>query len=294
MPRLFKDQDLENKICEKGYAIVPVLPPDVVKKLKNETNSFIKTLPPAYLKGFLSLGRVMEPDLRSRSTQIIREYFIPSLYEYLQEDKVEIRSGVHLIKLPGTNGLLDIHQDSSMVDERKFLSVYAWAPLQHTHKWNGTLNIIPGSHLLGNIHRSLNVYNPFVNYLQNLRKYEIPLSVKPGEVVFFHSALMHSSSLNYSWKKRVAINCFIKPKDAPLTHYFRDEQTPADKVEKYEVPPEFYFEEDIMARPNPVKYVMSGVEDWSMAELSKQEFEGLRERFLEPNSHTTKKRKSLF
>lgn len=283
MPELFKDRQLEETICKQGYAIVPVIPPEGVKKLKEETDRFIESLPSAYLSGFLSLGRVMEPELRQRSTRIVRDFFIPYLKNFLLDEGVEIRSGVHLIKVPGTKGLLNIHQDSSMVDEHKYLSVYAWAPLQKTSKWNGTLNIIPGSHLLGNIHRSLNVYNPFVRYIDALRKYQIALKVKPGEVVFFHSALMHSSSLNFSFRKRVAINCFIKPVSAPLTHYFRDEHTPAGKVEKFVVPPEFYFQEDIMARPDPQKYPMIGMDDWSMPELSEPEFESLCDRFIRPN-----------
>lgn len=281
MPKLFKDQAIEDEILEKGYLKVTLLPPDAVKMLVDETNKFIKTLPKEYMSGFLSLGRVTESDLRYQSTTIIRKLFIPYLYNYLMEDEVEIMSGVHLIKVPGMNGELSIHQDSSMIDEHEFLSAYAWTPLQKTHRWNGTLKIIPGSHLLGNTQRSLNVFNPFAEYTPALKKYEIALSVKPGEVVFFHSALMHASSTNLTLSRRVAINCFIKPKKAQLTHYYRDENTPVDKVERFAVPADFYFKEDILKRPDESKYPMYGMEKWDLPSLTPSQFKELCQQFLE-------------
>lgn len=272
MSKLFKDPAVEQQILEKGYVKLPLLSSEQIKKLRSESDQFIKTIPVDYLKGFLSLGRVSEHDARNLSTEIIRKNYIPALSRYLLSDQLDIMSGVHLIKSPGFNGALNIHQDSSMVDELKYLSVYAWTPLQNTHKWNGTLKVIPYSHLLGNIQRTLNVPSPFINFLDALKKFEVPINVKAGEVVFFHSALMHSSAINLTLYKRIAVNCFIKPKEAQFLHYYRDNDTPEKKVEVFEVSPHFYYNEDILKRPDTKSYPFREYQDWVLSSISQEEF----------------------
>ena len=77
-----------------------------------------------------------------------------------------------------------------------------------------------------------------------------PLTVKAGEAVIFDSALIHSSSPNTSSEMWLAINFFVRPKEADYLHFYRDKKTPRHEVELYNVTPEFYISHDIMERPD--------------------------------------------
>ena len=278
---MLKNSEYENELLKKGYLKVALFSEEETDQLYRDSIKLIQQIPKVFLKGFVSVGRIPDSRIRNLSTDLIRLHFLPRL-QSLFEENYEFVSGVHLIKMPGLQGTLNIHQDSSMVDERNFTSVYAWMPLQRTNILNGTLHVIPGSHLFGNVHRTLNIPNPFKAYIPPLKKFEVALPVKKGEVVLFHSALMHSSPVNLSFFKRLAINCFIKPKAAPLVHYFLDENTAAGKVDVFEITPDFYYCEDILKRPDEHKYPYKGTETLAMPALGEGEFMELCKKFLDP------------
>ncbi|MEZ5009089.1 MAG: phytanoyl-CoA dioxygenase family protein [Chitinophagales bacterium] len=152
------------------------------------------------------------------------------------------------------------HQDSSHVDERKTFSVYAWIPLQNVNKWNVVfiiyLKVIHGVFISG----LLNVEWPLKDKVKELSKMMEPLKMKKGEVLFFHSALIHSSPPNYTFKTRVAINYYLHPKDHPFLHFYEDKETPEGKVEMFEVTPEYFYNEDFERRPSE-KYPLIEVID---------------------------------
>jgi ectoine hydroxylase-related dioxygenase (phytanoyl-CoA dioxygenase family) len=246
----FVQPELQKKIQEEGFAIVDLLSEDILKKLKADTQKLLKEIPTkeTFWK-FKSVGRIENPEIRKHSNQIIEKHVIPALQPFFQETAMLV-PGVHLIKSPSPSSQLNAHQDSALVDEKKYMAVYAWVPLIDTHARNGTLSIIPKSHLLGMNQRSLNVPWELGPFEKELNKYLVPLTVKAGQVVFFDSALIHGSPNNFSLKTRIAVNVFIRPKEADYLHFYMEDMAKGEEVEVYKVSPEFYMEHDISKRPN--------------------------------------------
>jgi len=246
----FVRADLQQKIQEDGYVIVDLLSETVLKKLKAATKILLKEIPTkeTFWK-FKSVGRIENPEIRKHSNKIIEDIVIPELKPFFQDTALLV-PGVHLIKSPSPSSQLNAHQDSALVDEKKHMAVYAWIPLMDTHSRNGTLSIIPKSHLLGMNQRSLNVPWELGPFEKELNKYLVPLKVNAGQVVFFDSALIHGSPNNFSLKTRIAVNVFIRPKVADYLHFYMEDMVNGSEVEVYKVSPEFFIEHDISKRPN--------------------------------------------
>jgi len=250
----FIEEALEQEIAERGFAVRDLLKGPSLEALVESSKAFYGQIQaePSLRGRFLSAGRFQDPSSRLESVALIKQWLVPALESCFTDDSVRVVSGVHQIKPPGGKSRLNPHQDSSHVDERFEMAYYAWVPLMDTTAKNGALQVIPGSHKLGIPQRSLSVPWPLRHPLHQvlLRLFSIPLSVRAGQVVFFHSALIHGSGPNQTEEVRLAVNSLILPGMSVYRHFFRDENTPRDQVEVYGVSPEFFYKEDILARPS--------------------------------------------
>lgn len=247
--QLFKDIDVDTDYKKLGYCKLTLMDPSEYDELIEQTNALLKGLPSKYKKGFHVLGLAEEPAIRLASNAIIAKYLKPGLLKLFVDDLVEMVPGIHVIKQPGIRGNLGLHQDSSHLNESMFLYATAWIPLQDVTTRNGCLRMVPGSHLFGNRQRGLTIADPLAKQRPILKKHMLPLPVKKGEVILFHSALFHGSSFNLSLKPRIAVMGMIKPKASPFLHYFKDNKTPEGKVDVFEVQPDFFYKNDVFKRP---------------------------------------------
>jgi hypothetical protein len=166
-------------------------------------------------------------------------------------DDVEISGSALQLKPPSPTSELNAHQDSSLVDERYWLGVYAWIAIDDTSPANGGLHVLPGSHRYGNLQRTLNVPWQLAPYGEEMARESVPLLVPAGCVVFFDAATVHSSPPNPSTRWRLAANAFARHREAPMIHFFADESTTPGMVEAYEIDESFFRDADIMERPGP-------------------------------------------
>ncbi len=267
----FRDASIGPELAKKGYAVRDLLRGEDLKALAQASRALSEqSFEQATSNGrFLSAGRLEDPALRTRSVALIERWILPALEASLEPGSARLVAGVHQIKPPGPRSRLNPHQDSSHVDEQSETACYAWVPLEDCDSRNGGLQVIPGSHRIGIPQRSLNVPWPLRHPLHQvlLRLFSVPLPVRAGQVVFFHSALIHGSGPNRSNALRLAVNCLILPSDSVYRHYFRDVATPSGQVEVYAVSPEFFYEEDIQARPS-ARWQRLPDEPWCDARVS--------------------------
>ncbi len=270
----FRDQSLQNEIRKYGYAVRDLLDIDSILAL-HESFKEIQHHPEYKVDGlFWSSGRSSSTEIRNLAKSSIDQYIRPELNKYFHQDVVELIGGVFVAKPPSKESALSPHQDSSHVNEDEFMSVYAWCALSDTNLQNGAVYVLPGSHLFGNIHRSLNIPWQFEPYKEMMWKYCIPLPMKAGQVLFFDSATIHCSPPNLSNELRLGANFFVQPKQAPFTHYFRDESTPEGEVEKYHVSIDFYYNENFEVRP-PEKYAFLGRETYRNLKLNERKLNAM-------------------
>lgn len=247
--QLFKDSKIEEEYKKLGYCKLKLMDPLEYDAIIDKTNQLLKSLPSKYKKGFHVLALAEEPAIRQESNKIITEYLTPKLLDLFVKENVEVIPGVHAIKQPGIRGNLGLHQDSSHVNEDQYLYATTWIPLQDVTLRNGCIRVVPGSHLFGNRQRGLTIPDPLAAQHRLLKKFLVPVPVKKGEIILFHSALFHGSSFNLTLKPRVAVMGMVKPKESPFLHYFNDKDTPAGKVDVFKVEPEFFYRNNVFERP---------------------------------------------
>jgi ectoine hydroxylase-related dioxygenase (phytanoyl-CoA dioxygenase family) len=89
--------------------------------------------------------------------------------------------------------------------------VTAWIPLQDTTYVNGCLSVMPGSHKLGPVPHDTHVLGKKQIPAKHLGG-EIRLAeMKKGDVLFFHSCLLHTGNINLSDSVRYSVQARYTP-----------------------------------------------------------------------------------
>ena len=140
-------------------------------------------------------------------------------------------------KSPG-DGLLNPHQDWSIVDERVHRSYNAWVPLVDTDPSNGGLHVWPGSHRLVPDVRGPNLPGALAPLSESLWPRLEALVVEEGHAVIYDHGLLHGSPVNGSSAVRLTVVAGIVPREAPLRFYHRR----GDELEVYQADVAFYLE----------------------------------------------------
>ncbi|MCB0963628.1 MAG: phytanoyl-CoA dioxygenase family protein [Acidimicrobiales bacterium] len=248
--QLLASAELQDELRRTGYAVLPpLLGSDDLAALESIGQSFVERLDEPFGDLFLAAGRILDAELRAEVTDaagdIVREHLRPLFVE-----GTEILGAPLQVKPPSPDSALNPHQDQSLLDEADRLGVYCWIPLVDVDERNGWLEVVPGSHRLGNVQRTLNVPWQFAGQEEVLRRHGVGLEMPAGSVCLFDASLVHGSPPNRSADIRFALNNFAKPPDAPMVHFFADEATTPGCVEAWEIDVSFFLEEDIMSRPS--------------------------------------------
>lgn len=246
-------QDITREIEDKGYAVRPLLSEENIQYLLQGYDG-VRQRVGDIGDLFWPSGRHPDPMIRNQVKACIDAVLPTALSRYVHWETVYQVGGTFLIKPVSENSALNPHQDSSHVDERTGYSVYAWIPLMDVNVETGCMHYFPGSHTWGIHQRSLNIPWVLEPVEESLWPDMVPIPMKAGEVLFFHSALVHSSPPNRGGETRVAINYYLHPKTHPFCHFYQGPETGNHHVEMYSVTPDFYYSEDFESRPDPAKY----------------------------------------
>lgn len=247
---LFADASMQERMRRAGFVVGPkVLDDGRIDQLQRLALDVVDRVG-ASDGLFLTVGRIADPAIRNEVITATGDVVLPALRELFVDD-AELLGSALQIKPPSDSSELNPHQDSSLVDERRWPAVYAWVPATDTDEGNGGLFVLPGSHRFGNLQRTLNVPWQLHPYIEAMRARGTSLEVEAGRVVFFDSATVHWSPPNRSRQLRVAVNSFVKPAAAPLMHFFKDDDTDPGAVEAYVIDLGFFLDEAIMERPGP-------------------------------------------
>lgn len=246
---LLADPSVQEVLERRGYVVLPpTVPPSDLEALVGLGHRFLHELTEPYGELFLAAGRIADAELRSRITDAAGDLVRPHLLP-LFRPHVEVLGAAFQVKPPSATSQLDPHQDSSLLDEADTLGVYCWIPLVDVDAANGWLEVVPGSHRLGNVQRTLNVPWQFEGQEEVFRRHSIGLAMPAGSVCLFDAALVHGSPPNRTDQVRFALNNFAKPRQAPMVHFFSDDATTPGMVEAWEIDVSFFLDEDIMSRP---------------------------------------------
>jgi hypothetical protein len=134
---------------------------------------------------------------------------ITALVAEILGDDIDCFQSQFIFKNPGVVGQ-PWHQDSFYFAFDRQPQVGVWVALSEATLQNGCLWVAPGSHASGRIFKHIPDRRPEANrgYLEIVDQdtsNEIPCLMSPGDVLFFHSFLMHQSRDNVAPERRAAM-----------------------------------------------------------------------------------------
>jgi ectoine hydroxylase-related dioxygenase (phytanoyl-CoA dioxygenase family) len=212
--RLLKSQQMNDHFIEKGFVIIPnVLPQNTITSLRELYTSNFST-PKGMFVSHHSEREVAKNQAYSQQIFVL----LQALYSQYFED-VKPLIAHFAVKAPGEAGLFNLHQDWSIVREELYGVAHCWIPLQDVSITNGTLAVLPSSHLQFSNYRSGTCpirflpFGPFEELVQQIE-------VKAGDVVLYHPALFHGSLSNNSDTDRLAVVAAVAhPEAATVYHH---------------------------------------------------------------------------
>ena len=206
-------------------------------------------------KNLLNSGRLFNPEIRKITQAAINrnaQTILPRMFDMSKTDSHT--GGAFQVKPSHPESDLLIHQDSSVIDEENDYCLFVWIPFCDVTENNGIIPFVNGSHLWGNIHRSLGVPWQFLSKVKTLYNYTTPVKLSKGDVLVFDPATIHASAPNLSGKIRHAITMTVLRKDYQLVYYYRNKDIADNLVEKYYVDENFYYEYDFVSKPDETKW----------------------------------------
>ncbi len=129
-----------------------------------------------------------------------------------------------LIKGTGPKSEMPIHQDWTIVDEKKYYAANLWIPLRDTNERNGTLELMKGSHRWYDSVRAPSLPMPFEGHEETLKKHLTLVPADLGQVVLLNQATIHYSKPNMGSEIRPAITVGVISEEAPLLLNYYDKE----------------------------------------------------------------------
>jgi hypothetical protein len=251
LPATLRDRAAQADLERRGYAVFPQFAADDVDALRAVFAELHADRPPPYLPGSglawhhdpspgpdftndLELSFAFRDELERRLAPFWDRY-VPALY-------VDHRPVVStfLIKYPGEEGHLPLHQDPTFLDERRHRATTMWVAIDDADSDldNGPLHVLDGSHRVADEVRGTNTPSTFLQFLEHAWGQTRPLRHRAGDVIVMDARLVHGSPPNRSDRLRLAVCTPMVPTGVPLVHALGTDE--GRKVALVPVPDDFY------------------------------------------------------
>ena len=208
------NEEVDISLQEKGFALIPsFLSPAQMAELQR---FFTETLPSSGVDlPFFTTHWSSNEAYRKKVNDFVSGYIKSNLAQHFTGYKCLF--GYFLFKKSSTQGGVYMHKDWTLIDEETFTGYTLWIPLVDTTHENGSLEVVPGSHLTDIKVRGSNISQ---DYPQVSEKDFRSLPVSAGDAIVFDHRLLHSSPPNFSQSDRLTVGLVIVPENAVSIHYF--------------------------------------------------------------------------
>lgn len=228
MKRVFRDEKIQAEFERNGFVRLPFYNQEEILYL----NGLYEKLHPKEETGFYSSTFSKDKAYRKTTDEEIRRVGSRSIDKYLQD--VLVVCGSYIVKYPGPDSVMGVHQDMTLVDESEFTGINIWCPLVDLNDENGVLYALPKSHRIFPTYRGSSIPNIYDEIYRAIPEQMEPIYLKAGEAIFFDQSILHYSPPNLSKDKRVVTNIYFSHKDVRFrTAYYPKEKYP-NKIELFE------------------------------------------------------------
>lgn len=267
MMRVFRDKKIQNDFEKNGFVILPFYTPEEIAELEK----LYYRLHPQDEKGFFPSTFSKDKNYRHEADSEIKRIGNRSIEKYCTDIKVVC--GSFIVKSPGPESGMCVHQDMSLVDESRFTGINIWVPLVDLTVENGALFVLPGSHRVFPTYRGSSIPEFFAPVMDDMIDYLQPVLIKAGEAVFFDQSIIHFSPPNYSDKIRIVTNTYFTHTNTEYrTYYWNKEEHGENKLEVFAQADDFMtnfeqFGDNIRDRPKVGKSL--GLVDYNFPTIDK-------------------------
>lgn len=208
MLKVFRDQALQDAFEKDGFVVVPFYTEAEVKEL---TELYYR-MHPQDEKGFFPSTFSKDKNYRVVADAEIRRVCQRGIDQYLEN--IKVICGSFIVKSPGPESAMCVHQDMTLVDESKYTGINIWVPLVDLTPQNGALQALRGSHRIYPSYRGSTIPGIYEEVSEEIKPYLETLYLKAGEGIIFDQSIIHYSEANLSDKVRIVTNTFFTNKDA--------------------------------------------------------------------------------
>ena len=215
----FLDEGVNQEMAERGFAVLAnSVSAETVTALTEMYRQVIDQVGRDSSGVFLPSMMISRLDLRAQLWDGVRGILGPIFDPLFSPDTTTVVGGSFVSKPGSQNSARNPHQDPSVFDETREVSISLWIPLTDSDSENGTLNLLPGSHRMGN-----HVRPPDVDSLdQEVTTYalneSVALDLHAGQVLVIDGAVIHHSPANTSNAERVAAICALRPPKSQMRY----------------------------------------------------------------------------
>ncbi len=245
---IFSDPTLQAEFHENGYVIVPLISQEQISELFG----VYKHCYPDGVQGFFSTTFANNVEHREMVNRSIREICIEQIENLFENYKILFSS--FIVKAPGENSRLIMHQDMTLVDEDFYSGINIWCPMVDLTETNGAIEVLPKSHRFYKTYRGSSIPDIYDNVKKEVVGLMQPCYLKAGEAIIFDQSIIHNSPPNLSDTERPTINTFVAHEDARIKICYWEKETYGDNVEIFEQEDDFLekfenFGHNIFSRP---------------------------------------------
>lgn len=245
---VFRDENHQSEFEKNGFIILPFYTPHEIQELA----ALYYRLHPKDELGHFPSTFSNDKQYRNQANVEIQRVAARSIQQYCCDIKVVC--GSFIVKSPGPESGMCVHQDMSLVDESRFTGINIWVPLVDLTIQNGALFVLPGSHRLFPTYRGSSIPEFFSPVMNDVIDYLEPVLIKAGQAVFFDQSIIHFSPPNFSEKVRIVTNTYITHQATEYRTYYWDKEAGQNAVEEFAQNDNFMtdfeqFGENIRERP---------------------------------------------
>ena len=222
MNSIFTNNEHKTSIEDNGYVVLNFLNVEDINKLKTLYNSRIAS---QQKTGLFESSRHNNPEMNNHINQSIQNIFSPHIQNYFKD--YTFYGGTFMVKSTKDSTEFPLHQDWNIVDEKKYISLFFWAPIDVTNEENGTIYLIEGSHKFFTNYRSGSYKSQMIERKKIPREFIKTIHLEPGQVLIYQPSIFHGSYKNNTKEDRIVITAMITDKNAPLYNYNKKDETTA-------------------------------------------------------------------
>lgn len=200
---------LYNQLLDNGFVIINLLNVDEVSYFNELCQKYLKTDQQDFISGSHFLSKEENAFINNELHKTIK-----SKVQVLFPD-LELLGGTLATKKKGKS-VLKAHNDWDIVNEKSYNSYNLWISLVDTDKYNGTLGLVPNSHLWQHGHRGFGIAGQFEQFTNDFVNLGIEPELKAGQAILYNHKLIHFSRPNQKDEARNVAIIGMKDKAASL------------------------------------------------------------------------------